>query len=373
VRASRPLSPGVPPGDDCGRAGRPTGAGGTPALRFHWSLSAVGEKLRAAQARASQSALPQFGALARFCRQAEEAGIDSLLMAYGFHRPDPLILATALGAQTSRIGFMIAVRSGLMSPVAFVQQVNTLSALTGGRVSLNVVAGHTPNEQRGYGDFLAHDDRYARTGEFLGICRALWRGESVTCAGKYYRVEDARLNLRVPAPEIFIGGNSEAATALALEHGDCLWRVPEPPSTLRGKIASLLDAGKEAGLWVSLIARPTRAEAVRAAQALVAAAGASRRTHEDFASRSDSVAFTSAYRSAETEWLTPTLWTGAVPYLGAPSMALVGSFDDVAEVILDFQAIGISQFLFLGWPDEEELALFASEVLPRVQRVAVTA
>jgi len=145
--------------------------------------------------------------------------------------------------------------------------------------------------------------------------------------------------------------------------------VPEPPSTLCQKIAPLLDAGKEAGLLMSLIARPTRGEALRAARELVA--GGSRRTHEEFASRSDSVAFTSAYRAADTEWLTPTLWTGAVPYFGAPSMALVGSFDDVAEAILDFQAIGISQFLLLGWPDEEELALFASEVLPRVRGVAV--
>ncbi len=378
VRASGPLSPGVPPGDatsECGRGGRPTGAGGTPALRFHWSLSAVGEKLRAAQSRASQSALPHFGALARFCRQAEAAGIDSLLMAFGFHRPDPMILATALGVETTRIRFMVAARSGLMSPVAFVQQVNTLSALIGGRVSLNVVAGHTPGEQRGYGDFLSHDERYARTREFLALCRALWRGESVSFDGRHYRVENARVNVPFvspdrAAPEIFIGGNSDAATALALEHGDCLWRVPEPPASLREKIAPLIDAGKEAGLLMSLIARPTRGEALAAARDLLAeAAGRAHRTHEEFARRSDSEAFTSAYRLAENApaWLTPTLWTGLVPYLGAPSMALVGSFDDVAAAILDLRDAGISQFLFLGWPDEEELALFASEVLPRVE------
>jgi alanine racemase len=33
VRPSRPHSPGVPPGDEGGRAGRPTGAGETPALQ----------------------------------------------------------------------------------------------------------------------------------------------------------------------------------------------------------------------------------------------------------------------------------------------------------------------------------------------------
>lgn len=349
-------------------------------LRFHWSLSAVGEKLRAAQSRGSQSGLPPIEALARFCRQAEAAGIDSLLTAFGFHRPDPLILATALGARTERIRFMIAVRSGLISPVAFVQQVNTLSAVIGGRVSLNVVAGHTPEEQRGYGDFLPHDERYARTGEFLAVCRALWRGEGpVTFEGRHYRVENARVNVPfvdldgARAPEIDIGGNSDCATALAIEHGDCLWRVPEPPQSLRPKLAPLLDAGKEAGLLMSIIARPTRAEALAAARALVAEAGRARRTHEEFALRSDSVAFTSAYRLAESapEWLTPTLWTGAVPYLGAPSMALVGSFDEVAEAILDLREAGVSQFLFLGWPDEEELAMFAAEVMPRVCPVEV--
>ncbi len=372
--------------------------------RFHWSLSAVGQKMRAAQSRASLSGLPQMEALVRFCRQAESAGIESLLTAYGFHRPDPLILATALGAQTTSIRFMVAARSGLMSPVAFVQQINTLSALIGGRVSLNVVNGHTPEEQRRYGDFLEHDERYARTREFLEICHALWRGEEVTLEGRYLRVQRACVNVPFVAPdrarpEIFIGGNSEEAVALTLAHGDCLWRVPEPPSTLRKRITPLLDAGKEAGLLMSIIARPTHAEAVRAANdlrnAAVAAAdpAASRRrrerdaprsagedagvpartVHEQFATRSDSVAFTSAYRLAETEWLTPTLWTGAVPYLGAPSIALVGSFDDVAEAILDLQAIGISQFLFLGWPDEQELALFGGEVLPRVRGAPVEA
>jgi hypothetical protein len=45
----------------------------------------------------------------------------------------------------------------------------------------------------------------------------------------------------------------------------------------------------------------------------------------------------------------------------------------VAEAILDLQAIGISQFLFLGWPDEQELALFGGEVLPRVRGAPVEA
>ena len=59
-----------------------------------------------------------------------------------------------------------------MSPVTFVQQLNTLSNLIGGRFALNIVAGHSPEEQRSYGDFLDHDRRYDRTDEFLAVCRA---------------------------------------------------------------------------------------------------------------------------------------------------------------------------------------------------------
>ena len=69
--------------------------------------------------------------------------------------------------------------AGLIQPAPFVQQINTLSGLIGGRVALNIVAGSSTAEQRGYGDFLEHDDRYARAEEFLHVCKSFWGGERV--------------------------------------------------------------------------------------------------------------------------------------------------------------------------------------------------
>ena len=90
---------------------------------------------------------------------------------------------------------MVAARPGLMSPTLFVQHVNTFSTLAQGRISLNIVAGHSPEEQRYYGDHLAHDDRYERLEEWLRICLAFWKGEgTVEHSGKYYRIEGGRLN-----------------------------------------------------------------------------------------------------------------------------------------------------------------------------------
>ncbi len=344
-------------------------------LRFHWSLSSAGEKLRGAKARAAQSGAPDLDGLALFCRRAEECGIESLLMAFGFHRPDPIVLSTALGLRTEKIKFLIASRSGICSPTAFVQQINTLSLLTGGRVAINIVAGHSPHEQKFYGDFLDHDERYERTDEFWSICHGLWREGEVTFQGRHYRVEGAKLNTPFSAngrtaPEIFLGGNSDSAERLAARHASCLLRLPEAPERMAPRIRPLLDGGTEVGLLVSMIARPTREEALAAASGILESAGAEAlAVHQTFANRSDSVAFRSTYElaSEDSPWKTPWLWTGAVPYLGAPAIALVGSAEDVAGAILEYKAVGVSQFLFMGWPDYEQMTFFGREVLPLVR------
>jgi alkanesulfonate monooxygenase len=349
-------------------------------LRFHWSLSSAGDPLRGARSRAAQSGVPNLAAHADFCRLAESCGIESLLVAFGSHRPDPIALVGALGPATERVKFMIACRSGVCAPTYFAQQINTLSVLTGGRVCINVVAGHSPHEHLYYGDDLTHDERYARTDEFWSICHALWRGAGaggVDFAGRYYRVTGARLNTPFlapdrTAPEIYLGGNSPQAEELAARHASCLLCLPDTPERMAPRVAALRARGVEVGLLVSQIARPTRDEALQAAQALLESAGeGARDVHAEFFRRSDSVAFTTTGRRAAEEgsaWLTPTLWTGAVPYLGAPAIALVGAAGEVADAILEYQRIGVSQFLFMGWPDDQAMTFFSREVLPVVRR-----
>jgi alkanesulfonate monooxygenase len=348
-------------------------------LRFHWSLSQVGDKFRRTKATTNMTGLLSLGAQIEFCRRAEQCGIESVLMAFGFTRPDPSVLSVALGKYTEKIKFMIACRSGIFSPAFFVQQINTVSALTGGRVCVNIVTGHTPHELRYYGDFLNHDERYERTGEFLSVCRAFWEQDNeVEFDGKHYRVQGGKLNTPFVSsgrrgPEIFLGGNSELADQLAIEHAHCLWRFPDGPERLAPRIAPLLERGVEAGLLVSLICRPTREQAVECAHAMLEQVGEQpRRFHKEFAEKSDSVGFKRNFELAEdsaSEWLTPVLWTGAVPYLGAPAIALVGSWAEIASAIIEYKQIGISQFLFMGWPDLEEMIGFSDNVLPLIRQM----
>jgi alkanesulfonate monooxygenase len=323
-----------------------------------------------------ETSLPNLPAQIEFCRRAEESGIDSLLTDFGFSKPDSIVLTAALGMATEKIKFIVAYRSGLLGPTIFVQQLNTLSALIKGRFSLNIVAGHSPEEQRYYGDFLSHDERYARTEEFLSICHALWkRNGNVTFTGKYYQVENARLNIPFISsdrtfPEIFIGGSSPPAEKLAINQGTCWMRIADAPARVREAIQPALAAGIEVGMRMAIVARPSREEAVRAAYLLLESLNVKSSDTQgeyEFVKKSDSTSIKATY-GLETEWLTPYLWTGAVRHIGAPAIALVGSPEEIAAAIMEYRAVGITQFIFSGWPKLDEMIYFGQEILPLIRK-----
>src|SRR5215211_2547127 len=168
-------------------------------LRFHWMMPKGGEvgmktaqeTSRVATTKASSpAALPDMEGWTRFARCAEDGGIESVLLSFSRYEPDTILVACAVGQVTTKLKFIVAYRLGLMQPATFVQQINTLSGLIGGRVSLNIVAGSSALEQRGYGDFLDHDERYARAEEFLDVCHSFWADKcEVSFSGKYCRID----------------------------------------------------------------------------------------------------------------------------------------------------------------------------------------
>jgi alkanesulfonate monooxygenase SsuD/methylene tetrahydromethanopterin reductase-like flavin-dependent oxidoreductase (luciferase family) len=150
----------------------------TAPLRFHWRLIQGGDLAGtiAPERLTTAVALPEMAAQIAFCREAEQSGIDSVLVDISSGKPDPIVLAMALAASTERLKFMVAHRPGLMSPTLFAQQVNTFSTLASGRITLNMVVGYSPAEQLTYCDAVTHDARYERMHEYLTICARYWGG-----------------------------------------------------------------------------------------------------------------------------------------------------------------------------------------------------
>lgn len=360
-----------------------TAAEGHPAppavgpLRFHWSISSVTDPTRRSRQHDTLAGIPDFAAHVDFCGLAAAAGIDSVLLAVGLGRPEPFTWAAALAAATERVRFMCAIRPGLIAPAFFVQQVNTAAALTGGRICLNAVVGHSP-ENRAFGDVLDHDVRYARADEFWRVCHQLWSSdEPVTFRGSFYTLENLRMRTRFAGaegrshPEIYFGGNSPQAEQAAANYGSCLLQLPRTPDAMVPSACLLAPHGVDLGMHVSLMLRPTHAEAVTAAGDLVAGLSErSRAVHRGFRGDSDSIAYQTVYAlgEASSTWVTPHLWSGAVPYLGAPAIAFVGGPTEITDAIWAYRTAGVAQFMFAGWPDHETLELFAAEVVPALRR-----
>ncbi len=346
-------------------------------LRFHWSMSAAGNYLRARKSREELSGVIDFQAHLNFCQIAEKYGYEHLLTAFGFHRCDPLVLATAIGLKTESVNFLVAHRPGVTSPTLFAQQVNSVANMIDGRIALNLVAGHTPAEMGYYGDFLAHDDRYHRMDEFLTICKAIWEGNTpFSFKGNYYEVKEARVNIPFlnptrSTPEIYLGGASKVAVEVAVKHASCFLTLPTKPAIFKQRIQPLKDNGIAVGIICTVITRPTRQEALDHANKLLAEMdGTEKKTHKNFSKKSDSKAFNSTIELAEQDhWITPWLWTGLVPYMGALSIAIIGSYEEVAEAIDKCKEMGITQFLLVGYPDELEMEHFGKGVLPLVKKM----
>jgi alkanesulfonate monooxygenase len=353
-------------------------------LRFHWMLPKGGEVAVAASQTAREAARyrilstrstspaprPDMEGWKYFARRAEDAGIDSVLISFSRYEPDPLLVSCALGRATKKLKFIAAYRSGLIEPTSFVQQFNTLSTLIEGRVSLNIIAGSSTEEQRGYGDFLAHDERYARAEEFLTVCHSFWQaGGEVDFNGKYYRVERGKLHTPFLAmdrtvPEIYVSGHSEQSERLACSQGSCWLRVIDTPEKLQPVVARARACGIAVCLRMCLVCRPTREEAVRAVEALLP----DDKTESTVTLKDDSQMYREAKTvSRDAYWLNDSLWTGLVPYYGPVWTTLLGSPQDLAEAFLAYKRIGVSEFIISGWPEVDEMVNFGQEVLPLVR------
>jgi alkanesulfonate monooxygenase len=369
-----------------------------PHLRFHWMLPKGGEVVPGVSqtpqeacryrvestTKTSIAPLPDVKGWTHFARRAEEAGIDSVLISFSRYEPDPITVSAALGVVTDKLRYMLAYRSGLMQPATFVQQVNTVAALTNGRVSINLVAGSSAAEQRGYGDFLSHDERYMRADEFLAACKAFWNGGEVDFDGKYYRNEKGRLLTPFvspdrASPEIYISGHSEEAERLAYSQGTSWLRVVDTPDKVAPHAARAKANGVGVCLRLCIICRPSREEAVAVMDGLLAD-DAVRRREVAAAQKDDTQLHTTALKDdsrmhAEAaaaaangaHWLNRTIFTGFVPFYGPVWTTLIGTPRELADAFLAYQEAGVTEFILSGWPEVGEVEIFGREVLPLVR------
>ncbi|HZF68213.1 MAG TPA: LLM class flavin-dependent oxidoreductase [Gemmatirosa sp.] len=320
----------------------------------------------------------------RLAQRSEEIGYDLTLVAElflndikGIEAPslEAWTTAAALAAVTRRLELMVAVRPTFHPPAVLAKQAATLDQVSGGRLSLNVVSSWWADEARRYGvPFDAHDDRYARTREWLAVLDGAWREPRFSFQGRYYQADETVLAPKPaarpgrPRPTLWAGGESEAARTLIAEtcdayvmHGDPVEVIAARVADLRARRERLALPPLHFGMAAYAIVRDTEAEARRELQRITTlrpgAAG--------FANFGDWTTHTELEREL-------SLRDYSVSNRGLRA-GLVGTAEQVAERIRAYEAVGVDLVLLQCSPQLEEMERFAAEVMPLAGRGEVRA
>ena len=347
-------------------------------MRYGYWLPVFGGWLRNV---ADENMQPTWEYVKRLARRSEEIGFDVTLIAelnlndikgVEAHSLDAWSTAAALAAVTERIELMVAVRPTFHLPALLAKQAANIDHISGGRLTLNVVSSWWAEEARKYGvHFEQHDDRYARTNEWLDVLNGVWSRDHFSFAGKYYRVEDNVLEpkpVSKPRPTLYAGGESPAAKELIAEkcdaylmHGDPPERVGEKIADLRARRAKHNLPPLKFGVAGYAIVRETEREA------------------QDEVRRITDVQQSAAGYANYQQWLSGTqleqrvsLEDYSVSNRGLRS-GLVGTAEQVAERVAQFEAAGVDLVLLQFSPQLEEMEHFSEAVIRRETSASIAA
>jgi FMNH2-dependent dimethyl sulfone monooxygenase len=316
----------------------------------------------------------------RLAQRSEEIGFDLTLIAElllndikGIQAPslDAWSTAAALAAVTNRLELMVAVRPSFHPPAILAKQAANIDRISNGRLALNVVSAWWKDEARRYGAaFDEHEDRYARTKEWLDVIDGAWTKPTFNYHGTFYHHDDLVLEPKPISrgarrrPTIYAGGESETAKTLIARQCDAYVMHGDPPERIAPKIADMRDRRERASEKLGVELPPLRFG--------VAAYSIVRDTDREVKAEIERITNVTAgspgygnYR----DWIANTkleqqvsLEDYSVSNRGLRA-GLVGTADQVADRVGQFAEAGVDLLLLQCSPQIEEMERFADSVI----------
>ncbi len=329
------------------------------------------------------------GYIVESARVQEECGYDRVLIANSAIIPDPLVIGTHVAANTRTLKLMLAHRPGFISPTVAARMLATIDRVSGGRAGAHIIAGPSEKELQADGDFLTKDERYRRSGEYVGILRQLWtREEPLDHAGDYYRFNRAIVEVKPIQPgglPIFWGGGSEAAVEMGARCADVYAMAGSPLRMTGDTVAKVREAARRHERTLRfmstfvVVTGDTEERAWRTANSILTeyldlrASGDQDWTQTRGVSNFgvQSTGATSQMAAAAAGLLQDKcFWTGMIQATGGKfgnQATLVGTPEQLTDALMDYYELGVTGFLIRGFRALEDAREYSRGLFPMLR------
>lgn len=270
--------------------------------------------------------------------------------------------AAALAAVTEKIELMVAVRPNFHHPALFAKAAANIDRISGGRLALNVVSSWWADEARQYGlQFDQHDDRYARSEEWLKVVDGLWTEDRFSFEGQYYKTDAAICEPKpTRRPIIYAGGESEKAKTMIASQCDAYVMHGDPADVIAPKIADMAarreaagGAPMQFGMAAYAIVRDSEAEAKRELERITTVTD----LPKGYANFDQWLSGTQLERELKIQEYSVSN-RGLRPNL-------IGTPEQLKERIAEYEDAGLDLLLLQMSPQAEEMERFAAQVMGR--------
>lgn len=317
----------------------------------------------------------------RLAQTAEQAGFDYALTQIRFtagynaeNQHESMSFSHGILAKTERLKVIAAILPGPWKPALAAKQLATIDHLSNGRIAINVVSGWFRGEFDAIGEeWPEHDERYARSEEFIRSLKGVWTQNNFNFEGKYYQFKDYTLSpkpLQKPHIEIFQGGSSRAARDMASRVSDWYFTNGNTPEELEKQIDDIREKAKanhhsvKIGVNAFVIARDSEEEAQAVLQEIISKANVQAVKSFGEATREAGA----ASQEGEGNWAQST-FEDLVQYNDGFRTNLIGTPQQIAERIIELKKVGVDLILSGFLHFIEEVEYFGQKVLPLVREL----
>ncbi|MDR3538742.1 MAG: pyrimidine utilization protein A [Acetobacteraceae bacterium] len=201
--------------------------------------------------------MPSFALNKTVTQTAEAYGLDfvlSMIKLRGFggqtgfwdHNLESFTLMAGLAAVTTRIRLFATVATLAIPPAIAARMVTTIDDISGGRFGLNVITGWQKPEYSQMGVWPGDEyfaQRYDYVSEYVQILRELWTNGRSDFKGRFFQMDDCRMEPRPKADiKVICAGQSNAGmafTAALADYNFCLGKGVNTPRAVAPTVARM--------------------------------------------------------------------------------------------------------------------------------------